>query len=65
MKTITITIEQYNKIKQLKQFAQWYIQEREGGFGSKESAEQWESDRDEVERGIKALDEVDNQLTGE
>jgi len=59
---ITITIEQYNAISQLKQFAQWYIDEHEGASGSRESIEQWETDRDEVERGIKALDEIDSML---
>jgi hypothetical protein len=59
---ITMTIDQYNKIKRLADFAQWYVDEREGGFGSKESIEQWEEDRDEVGRGITALEEVDQQI---
>jgi hypothetical protein len=59
--TITMTIEQYNAISQLKHFAQWYIQEHEGGSGIKEMIEQWESDRDEVQRGLNALAEVDKQ----
>jgi hypothetical protein len=59
---ITMTIEQYNAIRQLSQFAQWYVDEREGGFGSKESIEQWEADRDEVERGINALEQLDKQI---
>ena len=59
---ITMTIEQYNAIRQLSQFAQWYIIEHEGASGSKELIEQWESDRNEVERGIKALEDVDQQI---
>ena len=59
---ITITIDQYNAIYALKDFAQWYIDEHEGASGSRESIEQWETDRDEVERGIKALDEIDSML---
>ena len=59
---ITMTIEQYNAIRQLKHFAEWYIDEHEGASGSKEMIEQWEEDRDEVERGINALKEVDQQL---
>ena len=59
---ITITIEQYNAISQLKQFAQWYIDEHEGASGSREGIEQWETDRDEIERGIKALDEINSML---
>jgi hypothetical protein len=62
MTTITLTTEEYNAIRQLKQFAEWYIDEREGGFGSKESIEQWEADRDEVVRGVAVLDKIDNQI---
>jgi hypothetical protein len=59
---ITMTIDQYNAIRQLKHFAQWYIEEHEGSSGSREMIEQWEEDRDEVERGINALEEVDQQV---
>ena len=59
MTTITLSIEQYNAIRQLKHFAQWYIDEHEGASGSKEAIEQWEEDREEVERGIAVLDEID------
>ena len=59
---ITMTIEQYNKIKRLAEFAQWYVDEHWGASGSKEIIEQWEEDRDEVARGIKALEEVDQQI---
>jgi hypothetical protein len=59
---ITMTIEQYNKIKRLAEFAQWYVDEHWGASGSKEIIEQWEEDRDEVERGINALEEVDQQI---
>jgi hypothetical protein len=59
---ITMTIEQYNKIKRLADFAQWYVDEHEGGSGNKETIEQWEEDRDEVGRGIAALEEVDQQI---
>jgi hypothetical protein len=59
---ITMTIDQYNKIKKLADFAQWYIDEHWGASGSKEIIEQWEEDRDEVERGINALEEVDQQI---
>jgi len=59
---ITMTIEQYNKIKKLADFAQWYIDEHWGATGSKEIIEQWEEDRDEVERGINALEEIDQQI---
>ena len=56
--TITMTLEQYNTIRQLKQFAQWYIDEHEGASGSKEMIEQWESDRDQVAHSIATLDQI-------
>jgi hypothetical protein len=59
---ITMTIDQYNKIKRLADFAQWYVDEHEGASGSKETIEQWEADRDEVERGINALEQLDKQI---
>ena len=60
--TITMTIEQYNKIRQLKQFAQWYVDEHEGASGSKEMIEQWEEDRDEVERGLATIQLIDAEI---
>ena len=63
MTTITITLEQYNKIRQLKNFAQWYIEEHKGGSFIDDS--QWEEDRDDVERGTNALLDVDNRIAFE
>lgn len=65
MKTISMTIEQYNAIRQLKHFAQWYIDEHEGASGSKEMIEQWEEDRDEVERGLATLNAIDKAIDDE
>jgi len=59
---ITMTIEQYNKIKRLADFAKWYVDEHEGASGNKEMIEQWEEDRDEVQRGLNALEQVDQQI---
>ena len=59
---ITMTIEQYNAIRQLKNFAQWYIDEHEGSSGSKETIEQWEEDREEVERGLATLQLIDAEI---
>jgi len=59
---ITMTIEQYNKIKRLADFAQWYVDEHEGGSGNKETIEQWEEDRDEVERGINTIKYLDQEI---
>jgi hypothetical protein len=58
---ITMTLEQYNAIKRLADFAQWYIDEHEGGSGMEEAIEQWESDRDEVERGIQAIKTIEGK----
>ena len=60
--TITMTLDQYNAIRRLKNFAEWYISEHEGASGSKETIEQWEEDRDEVQRGLDALADVDQQI---
>jgi hypothetical protein len=62
MMTITMTVEQYNAIRRLKDFAQWYIEEHKGASGMPEMIEQWEEDRDEVGRGVNALDQVDQQI---
>jgi hypothetical protein len=62
MINITMTRKQYNRIRALKKFAQWYIDEHEGASGSKEAIEQWETDRDEVRDGIDAILELDEQL---
>jgi hypothetical protein len=63
--TITMTIDQYNAIKRLADFAQWYVDEHEGASGSKEMIEQWEEDRDEVERGVAVLDELDISMSAQ
>lgn len=65
MTTITMTIEEYKKIRQLKYFAGWYISEHEGSSGSKETIEQWEEDRDEVLRGIAVLDAIDINMSAQ
>ena len=65
MITITMTREQYNKIRALKKFASWYIDEHEGASGNQETIEQWESDRDELLRGIEAIHAVDESISEE
>jgi hypothetical protein len=62
MKTITMTQEQYNKIRQLMHFAKWYIDEHEG---SSCDVQQWEEDRDEVTRGVQAINEIDQSIRTE
>jgi hypothetical protein len=59
---ITITLDQYNAIRQLKHFAQWYVDEHKGASGAQELIDQWQEDHHEVERGVQALNEVDKQI---
>lgn len=65
MKTITMTIEQYNQIRALKKFAQWFVDEHENASGSDEMIDQWESDRDEVRAGTEAIYAVDLMIDRE
>lgn len=55
--SITMTIEQYNAIRRLADFAGWYIAENEGK-SSEELHKQWESDKEDVEAGFKVLAEL-------
>ena len=62
MITITMTQKQYNRIRALKKFAQWYIDEHENASGNAETIDQWETDRDEVRSGIDAILELDEKI---
>ena len=53
---ITITIDQYNAIKRLERFANYYIENQEP------SGEQYFSDLEDVCAGTAALHQVDQQL---
>ena len=53
--TITMTIEQYNAIRRLADFANWYIQ------GQEPSGEQFFSDLEDIQKGVAALYQVDQQ----
>jgi hypothetical protein len=56
MMNITMTIEQYEKIKRLGDIARWYIDEREP------SGKQFFLDLEDVCAGESALHQVDQQL---
>ena len=58
MMTITMTIKQYNAIRRLADFAEWYIDEHEG---SGLDNDQWLEDKKDVTAGVKALEEVGQQ----
>ena len=53
---ITMTLEQFNKIKRLQDFAEYYIQEREP------SGDQYFSDLEDICAGVSAMREVDQQI---
>jgi len=56
MKTITMTIDEYNTIRRLKDFAQWYIEEREP------SGEQYFMDIENVCAGQAAIAIIDSNI---
>jgi hypothetical protein len=56
MMTITMTIDQFNAISRLADFANWYIQ------GQEPSGEQFFSDLEDIQKGVAALYQVDQQL---
>jgi hypothetical protein len=53
---ITMTLEQYNAIKRLERFANYYIEDQEP------SGEQFFSDLEDVCAGTAALRQVDQQI---
>ena len=59
---ITMTIEQYEKIKRLLLFADWYIDDHAGGSGLPEQIEQYESDKEEVTQAQEVIQEIDQQI---
>lgn len=61
---IVMTQQQYEAIRQLKDFAQWYISEHEGSSGAQEMIDQWEEDRQVVQAGVDALKVVDATIRG-
>ena len=56
MMTITMTIDQFNAISRLADFANWYIQ------GQEPSGEQFFLDLEDIQKGVAALQQVDQQL---
>jgi hypothetical protein len=53
---ITMTIEQYEKIKRLSDFADWYIDDMEPTF------DHYEADKEEVLQAQEVIQEIDQQL---
>lgn len=53
---IEITIEQYNKIKLLSRYSDYYLDDMEP------SGEQYESDKEDILQAQEVLQEIDQQL---
>ena len=53
---ITMTIEQYEKLKRLSDFADWYLDDMEP------SNEAYESDKEETLQAQEVIQEIDQQL---
>jgi hypothetical protein len=50
---ITITLEQYNKMRRLSDFADWYLDDQEP------SGEQYESDKEEALQAQEVIQDID------
>ena len=59
MKTITMTIEQYEKIKLLSRYSDYYLDDMEP------SGEQYESDKEDITQAQEVLQEIDTNLAKE
>jgi hypothetical protein len=57
---ITMTVDQYNKIRRLSDFADWYLDDHIPS--SDFYAEQYESDKEEVLQAQEVLQEIDARL---
>jgi hypothetical protein len=59
MKTITMTIDEYNAIRRLKDFAQWYIEAQDP------SGEQYFMDLEDICAGQAVLAAIDSNIYNE
>jgi hypothetical protein len=55
---ITITIEQYEKLKRLSDFADWYIDD----YPKHMYPEQYESDKEEITQAQEVIQEIDSMV---
>jgi hypothetical protein len=53
---ITITLEQFNKMRRLSDFASYYISEREP------SGDQYQSDNADINEGLEVLKDIDDLI---
>ena len=55
---ITITLEQYEKLRRLSDFADWYLDDQEP------SGEQYESDKEEALQAQEVIQDIDALILG-
>jgi hypothetical protein len=60
---ITMTLEQYNKIRRLSDFADFWIDDNEGSSAFYE--DQYESDREEITQAQEVIQEIDGWFAKE
>ena len=53
---ITLTLEQYNKIRRLSDFAAWYIEEREP------SGDQYHADNADINEGLEVIKDIEDLI---
>jgi hypothetical protein len=53
---ITITLEQYEKIKLLSRYSDYYLDDQES------SGDQYESDREDITQAQEVLQDIDNEI---
>jgi len=53
---ITLTLEQYDKLRRLSNFADWYLDDQEP------SGEQYESDKEDITQAQEVLQDIDEQV---
>jgi hypothetical protein len=59
---ITMTLEQYNKLRRLSDFADWWIDDNEPSSAFYE--DQYASDREEITQAQEVIQDIDAQILG-
>jgi hypothetical protein len=59
---ITMTLDQFQKIRRLLDFADFYLDDHFGASGLPEQIEQYESDKEEVLQAQEVLQDIDEQV---
>ena len=61
---VAITMRQYRALARLADFAQWFVDEHKGASGDPDTQRQWDEDHADLQRGLCAIVEIENQLLG-